>query len=294
VNSSFTLPSVAYEDAGPESGFPVVFCAGSPGSRVLEPRSVEIAQRHGLRLIGYDRPGYGLTPPAPHRRVIADAADDVRWLAGELGLRQLAVYGVSGGASYAIACAAMLPDLVVAAVAQAPLGPFAELDFDARPGLHPSTTHELDCYLADRDKARQQFRDDVAEMTGPLTSPDGWMQRWGERAGADPAHDHETAAYLAATCREGLRQGDEGWWADWEATVNPWGFDLGQVDVPVLLWHGARDPGCPVSHGRYIASRLPNVTASFPEDDDHSTIFETAREPSFSWLAEVAGGSRRR
>jgi pimeloyl-ACP methyl ester carboxylesterase len=289
VTSSSVQPGVAYEDTGPETGFPVVICAGSPGSRVLEARSVVAARRHGLRLIGYDRPGYGLTPAARAPRRIADVADDVRWLASELGVERLAVYGESGGAAYALGCAALLPDLVVAASVLAPLGPFSDPDFDARAGLHPSTVEELDRYFEDRDRAREQFRADVAEMAESLASPDWWMERWGDRAGADPAHDIETATHLAGTCREGLRQGDEGWWADWEATVNPWGFDLRQVEPPILLCHGEKDESCPVSHGRYIASCLPTVSAHFPENEDHTTIFERHREESFSWIAEVAG-----
>ena len=51
--------TLTVEDAGPPGGFPVlVHCGG--GSRHLEPAAVREARRHGLRLISYDRPAYGV------------------------------------------------------------------------------------------------------------------------------------------------------------------------------------------------------------------------------------------
>ena len=81
------------EDAGPESGFPVVVHSGG-GSRHLFPPAVREARRYSLRLISYDRPGYGGSTPMPGR-VVADCAADVRAVLGELGITRLAVWGFS-------------------------------------------------------------------------------------------------------------------------------------------------------------------------------------------------------
>jgi pimeloyl-ACP methyl ester carboxylesterase len=67
----------------------------------------------GLRLIGYDRPGYGGSTPQPGRTV-ADCAADVRAICAELGIDRLAMWGVSGGGPHLLAWAALLPDLVTA------------------------------------------------------------------------------------------------------------------------------------------------------------------------------------
>ncbi|MFZ1024485.1 MAG: alpha/beta fold hydrolase, partial [Thermoplasmata archaeon] len=69
---------------------------------------MEDAARRGLRLIGYDRPGYGSSAPMRGRRV-ADAALDVLAIANHLNLDRFAIWGHSGGGPHALACAAILP-----------------------------------------------------------------------------------------------------------------------------------------------------------------------------------------
>jgi len=89
-----------------------------PNSRHLyEPNGADAAAR-GLRLICYDRPGYGGSTPQPGRTV-ASCAADVRAICAELDISRLAIWGISGGGPHVLACAALLPDLVVAAASLA-------------------------------------------------------------------------------------------------------------------------------------------------------------------------------
>jgi pimeloyl-ACP methyl ester carboxylesterase len=81
------------------------------------------AAGRGLRLISYDRPGYGGSTPQPGRS-IADCAGDVRAICAALGIDRLAMWGWSGGGAHLLACAALLPDLVVAAASLASLAPY--------------------------------------------------------------------------------------------------------------------------------------------------------------------------
>jgi pimeloyl-ACP methyl ester carboxylesterase len=71
-----------------------------------------------LRLISYDRPGYGGSAPQPGRSV-ADCAADVRAICAALGIERLGMWGISGGGPHVLACAALLPDLVAAAASLA-------------------------------------------------------------------------------------------------------------------------------------------------------------------------------
>lgn len=95
---------------------------GTPNSRHLYGPAAADAAARGLRLIGYDRPGYGGSTPQPGRTV-ADCAADVRAICAGLGIDRLAMWGVSGGGPHVLACAALLPDLVPAAVSLASLAP---------------------------------------------------------------------------------------------------------------------------------------------------------------------------
>src|SRR4051794_41873965 len=92
--------------AGDPAGPTVFVLHGSPSSGMLYPPNVHDAAAHGLRLVSYDRPGYGGSTPHPGRRV-ADAAADVGAIADHLGLDRFAVWGHSGGGPHALACAAL-------------------------------------------------------------------------------------------------------------------------------------------------------------------------------------------
>jgi pimeloyl-ACP methyl ester carboxylesterase len=55
---------------------------------------------------------------------VADGAADASAIAQALGIPKLAAWGISGGGPTALACAALLPDLVFAVCLFAPLGPY--------------------------------------------------------------------------------------------------------------------------------------------------------------------------
>jgi hypothetical protein len=94
---------------------------GTPGGRRLYgPRTLADAERRRLRLISYDRPGYGGSTPQPGRST-ADCASDVRVICAALGIDRLAMWGLSGGGPHVLACAALLPDLVPAVASLASL-----------------------------------------------------------------------------------------------------------------------------------------------------------------------------
>lgn len=275
------------EDNGPPDGFPVLLHSGG-GSRHVAPAAVREAAPAGFRLISYDRPAYGGSTPRPHRSV-ADCAPDVAAIVRALGLARIAVWGFSGGGPYALATAALLPDVVAAGCVFAPLGPYGVPGFDFLDGMADSYRQEVEIFFADRQAAREQFRREGAEMYGRLATPDAWLRNWGDRAHQDAAHSQEAADYLAALFADGWTHADDGWWDDWSAFLHPWGFDLADVKAPVGLWHGLRDTRCPPAHSRWLATRIPHVTAHFPEDDDHTNVEDDHRQAAYAWLRQQLG-----
>ena len=63
-------------DEGDPDGFVVVEHHGTPGSGLSFPPDVELARERGLRVVAYDRAGYGGSTPKPGR-VVADVAIDI-------------------------------------------------------------------------------------------------------------------------------------------------------------------------------------------------------------------------
>src|SRR4051794_5300934 len=104
--------TLAYAEYGDPDGRPVLGCHGSPSSR-LE-RHVEDPEdyaRWGVRFVVPDRPGFGRSDPLPGRRVV-DWPADVAELLHALRADRFSVLSLSGGAAYALACAAAFGERV--------------------------------------------------------------------------------------------------------------------------------------------------------------------------------------
>ena len=102
--------TLQWSECGLPDGVPVVFLHGCPDTRRASWSGHEAARRAGVRLLAANRPGYGAsTPAAPSYHQVVD---DVAELADSLGLEQFAVLGMSVGGTFALACAALLPDRV--------------------------------------------------------------------------------------------------------------------------------------------------------------------------------------
>ena len=273
---------VVVQDAGPQDGLAVVVHPGSPGSRLLFGPGVRTAAEFGLRLLSFDRPGYGPRAAVPGRRVV-DTAVETGVVADRLGLDRFAVWGFSGGGPYALACAAALPERVLAACVFASPAPYAPEEFDYAAGWSEAGREELERYFTDPETARANWRQDAEAFRANCSDPEGWLERWGELAEQDEAHSREVAEYLAADAGESMRNGDQGWWDDWVSFLEPWGFDPAGIRVPVRLWHGSRDRNMPVGHGRRLAELVPAIEASFP-DEDHTTIEDGHRREAYGWL----------
>src|SRR5258708_7816370 len=108
--------SVGFAEFGAENGAAVLWCHGGPGSR-LEPVHLDAsAAAAGVRIVGVDRPGYGLSTPLPGRTVSGWASDALA-VADHLGMSEFVTVGVSTGGAYALAVAALAPGRVRGVVA---------------------------------------------------------------------------------------------------------------------------------------------------------------------------------
>lgn len=276
--------TLAVQENGDLDGIPVMVHMGTPNSRHLYgPNSADAADR-GLRLISYDRPGYGGSTPSPGR-THADCAADVRAICAALGIGRLAVWGISGGGPHALACAALLPDLVAAAAALASPAPYGVDGLDWFAGMGQDNVDDFTLLHTDEvaaraklEKERAEFvsasADDLAAGLESLLTPTDAAALTGE-----------LAEYLAFSMRDGLAPGTEGWWEDSVAEGGPWGFDLAQISVPVLVVHGKQDKFVPSSHGEWLAAHVPGAEFWFLGDDGHLTLMTRRVGEVHAWLA---------
>jgi pimeloyl-ACP methyl ester carboxylesterase len=267
---------------GDPEGRPVFLLHGTPGSRIgPTPRSA-ILHRLGVRLICFDRPGYGESDRLPGRRV-ADAAADVSAIADAFGLGKFAVVGRSGGGPHALACAALLPERVTRAGVLVSLAPWAAEGLDWFAGMADSNVREYttaatapEALTAHLVQAAARIKADPASHVNTL-SPE--MPEADRRIVADVG----IRALLAQNFAEALRDSAAGWIDDALAFCSPWGFDLADIKVPVLLWHGQHDVFSPAAHARWLADQIPGAIMSIRQNTAHFGALEVVPDV-LSWL----------
>lgn len=225
--------TMAYEEFGDARGRPVVLLHGAPGSRLFspDPTATETA---GVRLITFDRPGYGRSDPLPDRRV-ADTATDVVALLDHLDIARAAVIGWSGGGPFAVATAVYAADRVSRLVLVSAPGPLDEVQgaWEAL-GDYQRPTAEMarrEPHRSVRAIARHMapFLPDPPSFLGRGIGPDGVVLRGTARV------------MLVEQVTEALAQGAEGLAADLVAMWLDWGFRLPAVATPTTVFEAALD-----------------------------------------------------
>jgi pimeloyl-ACP methyl ester carboxylesterase len=275
---------IEFLEGGDPSGALVVVHHATPGSAVLDPEWSADAGARGLRLVTYARPGYGDSTRHPGRRV-ADAAADVAALADHCGADRFLTWGWSGGGPHALACAALLPDRVVAAATLASVGPYGAPGLDFLAGMGPGNIEEFSVVLAGGEAAIRAFAVPQAAVLGAVRAEDlvepmaAHLTEVDREALAGPL-----SATLAAQLRAAFRHGPDGWVDDDLAFVGPWGFDVAEIRVPVLLWQGREDAMVPPTHGAWLAQRIPGVEAHLSDTDGHLTLATTRLPGIQEWL----------
>jgi pimeloyl-ACP methyl ester carboxylesterase len=256
---------LSYALWGDGDGFPVFALHGTPGCRLERWPDEDVYKRLGILHITHDRPGYGRSTRRPGRR-IADEADDVAALADQLGLERFGVTGTSGGGAHALACAALLPDRVVRAacvVGVAPLGDDG-LDRDAwLADMDPENIKEFGwaeageevlepALEAENAKIAARVADNPSSVLGDFDLSDSDRQELTRP---------ERVQIIGESWAEHSARGVGGWVDDDLAHLRPWGFNVGQITVPVLIRYGTTDVLVPPAHGEWLAAHVPGCVA---------------------------------
>jgi pimeloyl-ACP methyl ester carboxylesterase len=248
---------LGYAEVGDPSGSPVLFFHGVPGSRLdfASERHDAALKAAGVRFIGVDRPGFGISDPKPGRGH-GDWPADVGALADSLGLERFAVLGYSRGGWYALACAAQIPNRLTA------VGLLSALTIPDMPGFERARPWlaRMDSAFARRApalwerlttaNARRAEKDPAAALR---------VYKLVLRAPADrdllAANPREFAGYGT----EAARNGPAAWRMEVANIAEALDFDVDEVKLPVRIWHGTADTLVPITHGRYSAKRLAST-----------------------------------
>jgi pimeloyl-ACP methyl ester carboxylesterase len=283
--------TLAFAVWGDPSGFPIMSLHGTPGCRLQRWPHEELYQQLGVCVVTHDRAGYGRSTRR-HGRSVADAVDDVIAIADELGFDRFGVTGGSGGGPHALACAALRPDRVVRAtssVGEAPCGDGGLEHDEWVEGMDPENVKEFGLALAGEEAAlteyveAQQAQVEARVAVDPSTVLDDYDLSDSDRAQlARP----EVMQILREATAEWAFNGVGGWVDDDLAFTRPWGFDVSNIAVPVLIIYGSADVLVPPGHGGWLAAHVPGCIVKIEEGghlgvDPVTEITENAR-----WLQD--------
>lgn len=293
---TFTLRdgrTLGFSNYGPQHGYPILICHGLPGSRIDARGLKTLDPGFGLRMIGIDRPGIGLSSPNPSR-TLTDWPFDVDSLIRHLGLKEFKVLGGSGGGPFALACTHAhshgLLDGLAGTGVLCGLGPMEaglqgmrlrqRLAWKIIPHLPSSYIRSVNQWYIGRhaintspipfERAIHRYilKYLKAEEKEIMLRPDVWRD-------------------FVESMREAFIQGADGYANDARLLGGPWGFRLEDVESKVCLWWGTADDLAPLAMGRWMAAKLRYGRLREFKGETHWTLIERHAEEIFSDLLEM-------
>jgi pimeloyl-ACP methyl ester carboxylesterase len=250
--------TLGFVEYGVSTGKHLLYFHGHPGSRFEAKFLAEEALKAGIRLIGIDRPGMGLSTYKPGRSLL-NWADDVAEFANNLQIDRFSVLGFSGGGPYALACAYKIPDRLVSCGIVSGVGHTSLfLSFLSRwlPWLILPLT-------------KRSLRDEKHAKELLLKASQKWVEPDKNALSAPGVAD-----IMSASLVEAIRQGTKG--AAYDGALigsQNWGFNLEDIKLSALyLWHGERDTQIPVSAVRTLAQKLTTCKTTYYPNEGHISV----------------------
>ena len=266
---------LGYAESGDPQGRPLFLFHGLNSSRLEVIIAHEAMLKAGIRCIGIDRPGMGLSTFQKDRTVLG-FTEDVEVLADHLSIDKFLLMAVSAGTPYALACTHKIPHRIIACgiiSGVAPVFTFGvkEMSKGSRFFIllaqkSPWLIKYLFWFLHGRISQNTAKEDLFLE--GIMFALDDIDKNLIKIPSAKKA--------LVETFREGYRQGSKGVAYDGIlAFGKPWGFELEEIDFTLIhLWHGEKDKGIPLSMAKYMTQKLVESRLKiYPKEGHLSIIF---------------------
>ena len=262
---------LGFVEHGDPQGAPVFFCHDLFGSRSLRHPDDSILKRLGVRLIGVDRPGYGLSARSAGRDIL-DGAVDMSALFGAMELEQCALLGYSAGAPYALGFAHRYPQRVSRVAVVASLPPLDQAQSYAV--IHPVFGRLLQLARGNPWLMRWLLRGYF--FFDNQRSPDQFIREYGSLLGQVDRHALSQLPLfnLRRDIWDEIReQGSDGLADELAALTSSWDFRLQDLRVPVDIWWGEADMYSSPAVGKRMAEIIPDSRLRIEANAGHLVIF---------------------
>ena len=259
---------IGFAEFGNPQGRAVFWLHGTPGARRQIPVEARVfAEQQNIRLIGVDRPGIGSSTPFQYDNVLA-FANDMRTIADTLGVDRMAVVGLSGGGPYALACAAAMPERIVATGVLGGVAP--TVGPDSISGGLVALGALAAPFIQVAGAPLRLAAVALIRMIRPVAEPAVYLYaRISPQADRELLVRPEFKAMFLDDLLNGSRKQMSAPFSDIVAFARDWGFRLDEVKVPVRWWHGDKDHIVPFAHGQHVVARLPDAELHHLPGESH-------------------------
>ena len=256
---------LAWCEYGPEEGRPLLRFQGTPGSRYSRHPDAGAYDRLHVRMIVFDRAGYGASSRCPGRGIPV-IADDAVELLDHLGLEAVHAIGGSGGGPHVLAFAATRPERVRAATVVVGMAPLEESDLGElielnRQGWHAAREGWEAMYGLLAPKREEALADPLAGFRAAMQAAPA-----SDKAIMD---DPVWQRVFVEDVTEAFRPGVEGWVDEAMALQLEWDFDVADVRCDVTWWHGEHDANAPIAAVRRLLAGMRDVDLRSWTDAGH-------------------------
>jgi pimeloyl-ACP methyl ester carboxylesterase len=261
--------TLAYAEYGDAKGAPAFYFHGTPGCRLEGEHFDAAAVAARVRIIAVDRPGFGGSTFLKGRQ-FHDWPDDLAQLADALGIERFAVIGLSGGGPHLAACAARMPQRVVAACVLSGATP-KEARIETARGWWRKLWHRWNYFVF--PLYAQPFAAQMAFFA--KRTPASRMPRFiDKRVMARPRMREQ----FHRSTVEAFRNGSRGAAHEFTLHSRSWRTDARSVSMPVHLWHGDADTIVPFETAQWLAARYPDARATWLPGEGHLLFVDHAED----------------
>ncbi|MGD9784292.1 MAG: alpha/beta fold hydrolase [Hyphomicrobiaceae bacterium] len=281
---------IGVAEFGAADGYPVLACHGAPASRLMFEVADEDARRLGIRLIAFDRPGYG-NSPLDYGTTLAGRTAAFAEIPDALKIDRFALLGISGGAPYAVALAARLGRRVSALGLVSPLGPVFDLGSRSAPEPVELTTAQRAFFLdlpghpwllrSNAEIAMRAFRLAPRMFAGAFA-------HFLPEADRIIVSQPQVVDSLVSMTLDATRHGISGGVTDLEIYGASWEVDYTGITCPSRLWQGLEDSIVPPEAALKLGELIPGCETVRIDGAGHFWIYDNVG-PTLSALIGLVG-----
>jgi pimeloyl-ACP methyl ester carboxylesterase len=255
-------------------GKPIVYFHGTASSRLEAYLLKQLTVREKIRIIAFDRPGYGLST-YKSRKNIQDVNSDLNFLMNHLGIDKFGVLGWSGGGIFALAYMACFSHRVTCGIVVGT----PDLPFDASIAHNtPFIKYVMKIpflgAIAMHNMRRQVLKADSTEA---------FLQSIQGKQILHTCSNSDKIFFSDPTCQmlmyqsiaEAFRQKDsiKTVFEEHMLFLKPWNLPFKNIVNKLQVWHGTEDKNCPIKNAYSISHRVECSDVKVFPSQGHFVLF---------------------